>query len=54
MGWMAKMADRARELLGIPKGGKGRRVSVMPAALVKSEEEPSHGELAKCFRHQKA
>lgn len=47
---MAKMAGRARELPGIPKGGKGGRVSVVPAAPVKSEEEPSHGELARCLR----
>lgn len=37
VGWVAKMADRARELPGIPKGKTGGRVPAVPVAPAKSE-----------------
>ena len=46
---MPRLADHMREALGIPEGEKGRRVSAMLVALVKSEEGPSHWGLVKHF-----
>ncbi len=46
---MGKIADRIRELLGVPKGEKDRRVSAVPTAVLKPEEGPFHWGLARHF-----
>ena len=40
---MAKVADHIRKRPGTPKGKNDGRVSAVPAAVLKSEEGPSHG-----------
>ena len=46
---MAKTADHMRKLLGLPKGERDRRVSAVPAAVLKSEENLSYWGLVKHF-----
>ena len=46
---MGKIADFVRKLLDIPKGEKDRRVSAVPAAVLKSEERLSCWGLVKHF-----
>ena len=46
---MGKIADFVRKLLDIPKGERDRRVSAVPAAVLKPEEGPFHWVLVKHF-----
>lgn len=43
--WMPRMACKARKLLGLGEGVRGRRVSAILVAIVKSESNLSYGDL---------
>ena len=47
--WMPMVADGARHIMGMPQGGRGRRVPAMPAGTAKSEEGASCWGLVKHF-----
>ena len=47
--WMRRVADKAREIMGIPQGRRDWRVSAILVSLVKSEENPFYGGLVKHF-----
>ena len=48
--WMRKVADMAREILGIPQGKRDWQVSAILIAIVKSEEKLSYWGLVKHSR----
>ena len=47
--WMPRVADKAREIMDIPKGRRDRRISAILVSLVKSEENLSYWDLVKHF-----
>ena len=47
--WMRRVADKAREIMGIPQGRRDWRVSAILVSLVKSEENLSYWGLVKHF-----